>query len=103
MMSWYAWTSLLRTWVMASKDTLAFCDAIMTSVRSTPFWPTSNADARSVETFWVSATLSTACPSISAKLGAPASGVAAGAGLARAMASICMARISNIRRLNSTP
>ncbi|MCY1304405.1 hypothetical protein D9M70_541550 [compost metagenome] len=87
---------------MASKETLAFCDAIITSVRSTPFWPTSKAVAMSVETFWVAATLFTACPSMSAKLGISAAGASTGAGL-RAMASICMARISNIRRLNSTP
>ena len=37
------------------------------------------------------------------KLGAPGSGALTCAGLILAMASICMERISNIRRLNSTP
>ncbi len=58
---------------MAWNDTLAFWLAIITSVRSTPLWPTSKALAIAVEACWVSFTLSTAWESISEKLGAPAS------------------------------
>ncbi len=55
-----------------------------------------------LEACCVSLTLFTAWPSRSEKLGAPTSW-GCSTGFARAMASICMARISNIRRLNSTP
>ncbi|MDT4836451.1 hypothetical protein FQZ97_701490 [compost metagenome] len=87
---------------MAWKETLAFCEAIITSVRSTPPWPISKALAMSLAVCWVALTLFTAWPSRSWKLGMPCT-CSVCCGRALAMASICMERISSNRRLNSTP
>src|SRR5690606_18805348 len=83
MMSSYAVINLLRTWVMAWKATLDFCEATITSARSIPGTPRSYPVCNSLVVFCSSLTRLTACCNRSSNTGAftsCATGATAGCG-----------------------